>query len=148
MQERIVWASVPACDKPQRKLKEPADGAGHRKVLRKTLTQPTVTNWKHAYTKATWRFLSFLFLCYVAAYLDRVNVDFDKLQMLNDLRFARHRRGDSHTRRSACLRCRVNRWAAVVVRIIFAAKKSSGVCSVGPAQQTNCGGGRTGQSHG
>ncbi|AHB05226.2 MFS transporter [Pandoraea pnomenusa 3kgm] len=41
-----------------------------------------------AYAKATWRLLPFLFLCYVAAYLDRVNVGFAKLQMLNDLQFS------------------------------------------------------------
>jgi D-galactonate transporter len=32
--------------------------------------------------------MPFLFLCYVAAYLDRVNVGFAKLQMLSDLRFS------------------------------------------------------------
>jgi len=36
----------------------------------------------------TWRLLPFLFICYVAAYLDRVNVGFAKLQMLSDLRFS------------------------------------------------------------
>ena len=41
-----------------------------------------------AYSKAAWRLLPFLFLCYVAAYLDRVNVGFAKLQMLNDLAFS------------------------------------------------------------
>ena len=41
-----------------------------------------------AYAKATWRLLPFLFVCYVAAYLDRVNVGFAKLQMLNDLAFS------------------------------------------------------------
>jgi MFS family permease len=41
-----------------------------------------------AYSKATWRLLPFLFPCYVAAYLDRVNVGFAKLQMLNDLAFS------------------------------------------------------------
>jgi D-galactonate transporter len=40
------------------------------------------------YSKVTWRLLPFLFLCYVAAYLDRVNVGFAKLQMLNDLQFS------------------------------------------------------------
>ncbi len=34
------------------------------------------------YAKVTWRLLPFLFICYVAAYLDRVNVGFAKLQML------------------------------------------------------------------
>ncbi|WP_321842374.1 MFS transporter [Paraburkholderia bannensis] len=41
-----------------------------------------------AYAKATLRLLPFLFLCYVAAYLDRVNVGFAKLQMLSDLQFS------------------------------------------------------------
>ncbi|HEY0218243.1 MAG TPA: MFS transporter [Afipia sp.] len=40
------------------------------------------------YTKVTWRLIPFLFLCYVAAYLDRVNVGFAKLQMLGDLNFS------------------------------------------------------------
>src|SRR5512137_649038 len=33
------------------------------------------------YRKITWRILPFLFLCYVLAYVDRVNVGFAKLQM-------------------------------------------------------------------
>ncbi len=41
-----------------------------------------------AYAKMTWRLLPMLFICYVAAYLDRVNVGFAKLQMLNDLQFS------------------------------------------------------------
>ncbi len=41
-----------------------------------------------AYTKVTWRLIPFLFLCYVFAYLDRVNVGFAKLQMLSDLKFS------------------------------------------------------------
>ena len=40
------------------------------------------------YAKVTLRLLPFLFICYVAAYLDRVNVGFAKLQMLNDLKFS------------------------------------------------------------
>lgn len=40
------------------------------------------------YTKVAWRVLPLLFLCYVASYLDRVNVGFAKLQMLNDLKFS------------------------------------------------------------
>jgi D-galactonate transporter len=41
-----------------------------------------------AYAKVTWRLIPFLFLCYVFAYLDRVNVGFAKLQMLTDLKFS------------------------------------------------------------
>jgi MFS family permease len=37
------------------------------------------------YSKLDWRLIPFLFLCYILAYLDRVNVGFAKLQMLNDL---------------------------------------------------------------
>jgi MFS family permease len=38
--------------------------------------------------KVTWRLLPFLFLCYVLAYLDRVNVGFAKLQVQKDLGFS------------------------------------------------------------
>jgi D-galactonate transporter len=41
-----------------------------------------------AYRKVAWRLLPFLFLCYVVAYLDRVNVGFAKLQMVSDLKFS------------------------------------------------------------
>ena len=40
------------------------------------------------YRKVMWRLLPFLLLCYVVAYLDRVNVGFAKLQMLTDLNFS------------------------------------------------------------
>src|SRR6201996_2313876 len=40
------------------------------------------------YARVTRRLLPVLFLCYVTAYLDRVNVGFAKLQMLNDLGFS------------------------------------------------------------
>lgn len=40
------------------------------------------------YARVTWRFVPFLFLCYVAAYLDRVNVGFAKLTMAADLHFS------------------------------------------------------------
>ena len=40
------------------------------------------------YRRVAWRLLPFLMLCYVVAYLDRVNVGFAKLQMLQDLQFS------------------------------------------------------------
>jgi MFS family permease len=46
----------------------------------------TVVDRLHA--RVTRRVIPLLFLCYVAAYLDRVNVGFAKLQMLTDLRFS------------------------------------------------------------
>jgi D-galactonate transporter len=43
---------------------------------------------KATYSKVTWRLIPFLFLCYILAYLDRVNVGFAKLQMGTDLNFS------------------------------------------------------------
>ncbi|WP_429498292.1 MFS transporter [Robbsia andropogonis] len=40
------------------------------------------------YAKVARHLIPFLMLCYLGAYLDRVNVGFAKLQMLNDLRFS------------------------------------------------------------
>jgi MFS family permease len=40
------------------------------------------------YAKVARRIIPFLMLCYLGAYLDRVNVGFAKLQMLSDLRFS------------------------------------------------------------
>ena len=40
------------------------------------------------YRKVAKRLIPFLLLCYVVAYLDRVNVGFAKLQMLTDLKFS------------------------------------------------------------
>ncbi|BEG74752.1 MFS transporter [Achromobacter xylosoxidans] len=40
------------------------------------------------YRKVAWRLLPFLMACYIAAFLDRVNVGFAKLQMLDDLKFS------------------------------------------------------------
>ena len=40
------------------------------------------------YRKVAWRLIPLLFLCYIAAYLDRVNVAFAKLQMLQALQLS------------------------------------------------------------
>ncbi len=40
------------------------------------------------YRKAAGRLIPFLFLCYIVAFLDRVNVGFAKLQMASDLGFS------------------------------------------------------------
>jgi D-galactonate transporter len=50
--------------------------------------QSTVQSADAVYSKVTWRLLPFLILCYVVAYLDRVNVGFARLQMLSDLGFS------------------------------------------------------------
>jgi MFS family permease len=43
---------------------------------------------KATYGKVAWRLIPFLFLCYIVAFLDRVNVGFAKLQMAPDLKFS------------------------------------------------------------
>ncbi len=48
----------------------------------------TGDNESRLYRKVTLRLVPFLFLCYLAAYLDRVNVGFAKLRMLEDLSFS------------------------------------------------------------
>jgi len=40
------------------------------------------------YKKISWRILPFLLICYIFAYLDRVNIGFAKLQMQSDLGFS------------------------------------------------------------
>lgn len=41
-----------------------------------------------AYTKVAWRLLPFMMACFVASFLDRVNIGFAKLTMLDDLGFS------------------------------------------------------------
>jgi D-galactonate transporter len=43
---------------------------------------------KKVYARVTWRLIPILFFAYIVAYLDRVNVGFAKLQMLQDLQFS------------------------------------------------------------
>ena len=40
------------------------------------------------YRKITWKLIPFLCFCYLAAYLDRINIGFAKLQMLDQLQFS------------------------------------------------------------
>ncbi|WP_431129168.1 MFS transporter [Variovorax paradoxus] len=47
-----------------------------------------VAETDRTYTKVFWRIVPLLMLCYVVAYLDRVNVGFAKLQMSQDLAFS------------------------------------------------------------
>jgi D-galactonate transporter len=49
------------------------------------LSSPNADGDSALYKKVSWRIVPFLMLCYVAAYLDRVNVGFAKLQMQSDL---------------------------------------------------------------
>ena len=43
---------------------------------------------KELYKRVAWKLVPFLMVCYIAAYLDRVNVGFAKLQMLDSLKFS------------------------------------------------------------
>ncbi len=43
---------------------------------------------KATFDKVAWRLIPFLFICYIVAFLDRVNVGFAKLQMAPDLQFS------------------------------------------------------------
>lgn len=43
---------------------------------------------KATFDKVAWRLIPFLFICYIIAFLDRVNVGFAKLQMAPDLQFS------------------------------------------------------------
>ena len=52
------------------------------------LTTDRTTFEEAVYRKVGWHLIPFLMLCYVVAYLDRVNVGFAKLQMLTDLKFS------------------------------------------------------------
>jgi MFS family permease len=49
---------------------------------------PSLSTEGALYAKVTRKLLPILFICYLAAYLDRVNVGFAKLQMLNDLHYS------------------------------------------------------------
>jgi D-galactonate transporter len=49
---------------------------------------PTGTEVASVYRKVSRRLIPFLFICYAAAYLDRVNIGFAKLQMLDELQFS------------------------------------------------------------
>ena len=40
------------------------------------------------YRTIAWRIIPLLFICYIVAYIDRVNVGFAKLQMMGDLKFS------------------------------------------------------------
>jgi sugar phosphate permease len=40
------------------------------------------------YRRIAWRIIPFLFVCYIIAFLDRVNVGYAKLQMAADLKFS------------------------------------------------------------
>lgn len=52
------------------------------------VTQATDDDKNAVYKRITQRLIPFIFICYLFNYLDRVNVGFAKLQMLDDLKFS------------------------------------------------------------
>ncbi|RYF45589.1 MAG: MFS transporter, partial [Cytophagaceae bacterium] len=57
-------------------------------LTRDALQAPADISEDAAYRKVAWRILPLLLVCYLVAYLDRVNVGFAKLQMSDDLHFS------------------------------------------------------------
>src|SRR5690242_12858948 len=57
-------------------------------LLATQVVNPAAVTDEATYGKVTRRLVPFLMMCYVVAYLDRVNVGFAKLQMLSDLKFS------------------------------------------------------------
>ncbi|EWY39462.1 MFS transporter [Skermanella stibiiresistens SB22] len=57
-------------------------------TIAQTAAPSVVTTKEDLYRKITWRLIPFLCFCYLAAYLDRINIGFAKLQMLGDLQFS------------------------------------------------------------
>ena len=53
-----------------------------------TLATPVADPLQVLYRKITWKLIPFLCFCYLASYLDRINIGFAKLQMLGDLQFS------------------------------------------------------------
>jgi D-galactonate transporter len=58
----------------------------HSATLQRPVASDTVE--EKAYAKVFWRVVPFIMICYVVAYLDRINVGFAKLQMEIDLGFS------------------------------------------------------------
>ena len=57
-------------------------------MVRPDFFDSTLSAENKLYNKAARRLIPLLFICYVAAYLDRVNVGFAELQMKTDLKFS------------------------------------------------------------
>jgi D-galactonate transporter len=60
----------------------------HKGLCMNTALPPSTPFEEATYLKVTWRLIPLLLLCYIVAYLDRVNVGFAKLQMAGDLGFS------------------------------------------------------------
>ena len=84
------------------------------------------------YRKVILRILPILLLCYMAAYLDRVNIGFAKLDMLNDLQFSNtvYALGRQYVSSGAisCSKCRATCCCIALAR----ASGSLASCSPGP----------------
>src|SRR5689334_11320534 len=69
-------------------MPEHAQGGNRMQATGLTSKPIPLRDEERIYGKVTMRIVPFLFLCYLAAYLDRVNVAFAKLQMLDELKFS------------------------------------------------------------
>jgi len=52
------------------------------------IDQQAAATLERAYKKASWHLIPFIFVCYLFNYLDRVNVGFAKLEMLDALKLS------------------------------------------------------------
>jgi sugar phosphate permease len=57
-------------------------------VARAPSSETRASALEAAYTKITWRLIPFLAILWIIAWIDRVNIGFAKLQMLDDLKFS------------------------------------------------------------
>jgi sugar phosphate permease len=57
-------------------------------VARAPLSETRASALEAAYAKITWRLIPFLAILWIIAWIDRVNIGFAKLQMLDDLKFS------------------------------------------------------------
>lgn len=67
-------------------MSTPLYGGAERPAMPDKPAEPAESAERVAlYRKLAWRIVPFLFLAFIVAYIDRVNVSFAKLQMLTDL---------------------------------------------------------------
>lgn len=57
-------------------------------MSRPAIAQAPLAEANDCYRKITWRLMPLLFVCYIFAHLDRINIGFAKLQMTQDLGFS------------------------------------------------------------
>ncbi len=61
------------------------------------------------YAKITWRLIPYMFLLYIVAYMDRVNVGFAAMDMQRDLHFSKRCMGQAREYFFSDMRCAICR---------------------------------------